>query len=373
MCREVLGNQRPQNLHIFVNSVEFIADVIQAAGLVPKQVKVVCSTSGDNAVKNERKLGSGFPISQPSDPVKKINFYTSTCFEGCDIFDRDGVTCIVSDGRKANTLLDISTMFTQICGRVRDSQYKGKVYHIYSTTRYSTDVSLQEFEQATYDNYTKAVRYADEINGLSEETRIRTLSKIPCLNEPYIIVEGNTLVADKTLADIDVLNFKISRQIYRSYKNLSNEMQANGYRIVCHSFSKIVETINGNSSARLSFQELFDEYARLKADKAKQPMFTFENNEAGCNVIAVKNPLVKQAYDLLGVDKVRGLKYHVGNIERELLKYQLSASESNVVSLVDKRLPQLAPIVKKRVKEELQQIYDTLGIKQIAKATDLEK
>lgn len=132
------------NLHIFVNSVEFIAKVIDTLKLAPEAVKVVCSTSGESRQENQRKLGNAYPIGQPSDPAKKINFYTSTCFEGCDIFDPDGVTFIVSDGRKAHTLLDISTLFTQICGRIRDSRYKAQIVHVYSTTKYSKAVTLDD-------------------------------------------------------------------------------------------------------------------------------------------------------------------------------------------------------------------------------------
>lgn len=123
--------------------------MIRLLKLSPETVKIVCSTSGDAKVDNEKKLGKTYSISQPSDPVKKINFYTSTCFEGCDLYDENGVTFIVSDGRKAHTLLDISTLFTQICGRIRDSKYKTEIIHVYSTTKYSDQVSLAEFIAST--------------------------------------------------------------------------------------------------------------------------------------------------------------------------------------------------------------------------------
>ena len=139
---------------------------------MPEQVKIVCSTSGDNGQSNQNKLGQNYPIEQPSDPVKKINFYTSTCFEGCDIYDENGVTFIVSDGGKANTLLDISTLFTQICGRLRNSRYKDEIVHVFSTTRYSQDISVDEFIAATKRTLQDAVRYVKEINSLSDDTRI---------------------------------------------------------------------------------------------------------------------------------------------------------------------------------------------------------
>ena len=82
----MLDSRLEHNLHIFVNSVEFIAKVIDLAKLTPNNVKVVCSTSGENSENNQRKLGKDYPIGQPSDPVRKINFYTSTCLDAAATF-----------------------------------------------------------------------------------------------------------------------------------------------------------------------------------------------------------------------------------------------------------------------------------------------
>ena len=369
-CRKVLDGGLEHNLHIFVNSVEFIAKVIDLAKLTPDRVKVVCSTSGDNGENNQRKLGKSYPIGQPSAPVRKINFYTSTCFEGCDIYDQQGVTFIISDGNKSNTLLDISTLFTQICGRLRDSRYKGEIIHVYSTTKYSRDVTLDEFVASTKKVLAEAVDYAKEINGLSETAREKTLSKIKYINEQYVRIEDNRLVVDKNLANMDIVNFKICRHIYRTYVNLTNELQRNGYTITRHSFSDIMEKIEDKANARVTFKELFDEYCRLKTTK---PFFSLESHEDLCAQIAVKYPLVKQAYDGLGTDKVQALKYHVSNIKRELMKRQPAPTEYKIVKMINATFQKQSPIAKSKVKDILQGIYDDLGIKQTAKATDINK
>lgn len=350
--------------------MEFIAKVIDLAKLSADQVKIVCSTSGDNAETNQRKLGRDYPIGQPSDPVRKINFYTSTCFEGCDIYDQNGVTFIVSDGNKSHTLLDISTLFTQICGRLRDSKYKGEIIHVYSTTKYSQEVTLDEFVAATKKTLQEAVQYADEINKLSETTRIKTLSKIKYINEQYVRIEDNRLVVDKNLANMDIVNFKICRHIYRTYVNLTNELQRNGYAIKQHSYSEIMEKIENKANARITFKELFDEYHRLKTTK---PFFSLESHEDLCAQIAAKHPLVKQAYDDLGTARVQALKYHVGNIKRELTKRQPLSTEYKIVKMINTTFQKQTPIAKSKVKAELQRIYDDLGIKQTAKAADLTK
>lgn len=370
-CQKVLdGGGLPHNLHIFVNSVKFISRVIKLAGLLPEQVKIVCSTSGDNGQSNQNKLGQSYPIEQPSDPVKKINFYTSTCFEGCDIYDENGVTFIVSDGGKANTLLDISTLFTQICGRLRNSRYKDEIVHVFSTTRYSQDISVDEFIAATKKTLSEAEDYVADMNSLREATRIKTLSKIPYINERYVRIENNKLVVDKNLANIDIVNFKTCHHIYRTYVNMASELQRNGYSITHHSFSKVIDKVECNPASKVTFKELFDEYCRLKETK---PAFSFVSHENLCGLIAAKNPLVKQAYDELGAAKVQALKYHVGNIRRELIKLQPLSVEHKIMMMINASLPKQTNIAKSKIKEKLQKIYESLGVKQTAKASDLAK
>ena len=358
----------PYNLHIFVNSVEFIAKVIDTLKLAPEAVKIVCSTSGDSRQENQRKLGNAYPIGQPSDPAKKINFYTSTCFEGCDIFDPDGVTFIVSDGRKAHTLLDISTLFTQICGRIRDSRYKAQIVHVYSTTKYSKAVTLDEFVAATQRTLADAEKFASDINAVDEPSREKLLKKISYINEQYVRIADNRLVVEKNLANMDIVNFKISRHIYATYVNLTDELQRNGYTITRHTFSEIMEKIENKANARVTFKELFDEYHRLKTTR---PFFSLDNHEELCARIALKYPLVKQAYDELGTAKVQALKYHVGNIRRELVKGLSIGDDYKIVKMINDAFQKQTPITKNKAKERLQEIYDTLGLQRKAKATDL--
>ena len=104
-CAKVLRDELPYNLHIFVNSVEFIAKVIDTLKLAPEAVKVVCSTSGESRQENQRKLGNAYPIGQPSDPAKKINFYTSTCF-----FDTDLNIGRIESGRHSISLTTLADL-----------------------------------------------------------------------------------------------------------------------------------------------------------------------------------------------------------------------------------------------------------------------
>jgi len=350
-----------------VNSVDFIKNAVKKAELLPEQVKIVCANSDENI----KKLGKDYKIETPSDPVKKVNFYTSTAFEGCDIYDKQGRIYIVSDAAKAQTLVDISTLFIQICGRIRNSIYNSEITHIYNTTRYSEDLTMEEFIESTQKTLNKAVKFADDINQVPEDSREIVLSKIPYINEQYVRIENNLLKVDKNFANIDIVNFKITKQIYKTVITLSEEHIKNGFgvSVKCINIKSAAEEKEMNPKAKVSFKELFDEYVRVK----EMPMMynLAENPHYKLTVIEQNNPLIKEAYNKLGKEKVAELKYVQTNIKRELLKQLDIANEYKVVKMINDCITYQTAIPNVTIKAKLQEIYSTLGIKRTAKATDL--
>ena len=101
-----------------------------------------------------------------------------------------------------------------------------------------------------------------------------------------------------------------------------------------------------------------------------EQFFVVESPAELCAVIELRHPLVKQAYDELGAAKVQALKYHVGNIRRELVKGLSIGDDYKIVRMINDAF-QKQTIAKNKAKERLQEIYDTLGLQRKAKATDL--
>ena len=360
------------NLHFFLNSVESIKKAIQKAGLLPEQVKIVCAK--DKEGKNARKLGADYAIKMPSDTVKKVNFYTSTAFEGCDIFDKFGRTYIVSEATKAHTLVDISTLFIQICGRIRDSKYNTEVFHIHSTTRYSENLTLDEFIARTKQTLNKAVKLAYDMNNVPEDSRAIVLSKIPYLNEQYVRIENNRLFVDKNLVNLDIYNFKITKQIYKTSITLAEEYQKSGFGVsvkVVKNIESVAEKLEMNPKAKVSFEELFKEYAEIKESGLLFSLNPQDNQHYKLKIIEEKNPLVKVAYEKLGKEKVEALKYIQTNIKRELFKMLDIADEEKIVKGINSCIPYHTAFPIKAVKDKIQELYDIIGIKKTAKATDL--
>jgi hypothetical protein len=89
--------------------------------------------------------------------------------------------------------------------------------------------------------------------------------------------------------------------------------------------------------------------------------------------ISFDKPLVKDAYDKLGVEEVRAMNYRVSNIKRAIIVKSKMADDVKITRLVNTALPKQNPIPAKRVKQFLQETYKDLGIESKAKATDLAK
>jgi len=362
------------NLHIFVNSVDFIASVIKKSNLSPEQVKVVCSNNsnpGRGIKPNQKKLGEDYKIEKALDSIKRINFYTSTCFEGCDIYDPLGKTYIVSDRNKRHTQLDISTLLIQICGRIRNTKYK-KITHIFSYTRYNSDISIEEFEKMVLNDYDKSKKLITEVNLLTEESRLRVIkgfSENYC-NENYITVIDDKLHLDKNLLNIDIVNFKIATGIYSNRIAYIEELRKNGIEHRCNKYDyyKSADAILKNKKTKLPFKEVFEDYIQLQANKSGiSPL----NKEL--NLINEERPLVAKAFFNLGVDKVRELNHNVSRIKAELIKISDSPHAEKIKKLLLKEIGMGKIIEDKIIKEKVQKIYRLLNIIKKPKATVLNE
>lgn len=358
LCKNAIAQQVDFNLHFFVNSVTFIGKVIRHAKLTPDQVKIVCSTSGESYDRNKEKM-DGFPISLPSGQPCKINFYTSTAFEGCDIFDKVGRTYIVSDGTATHSMLDVATTIRQIAGRIRDTQYK-EITHIYSKSRYGRDVSYEQFKSSTEQETDKAERFLKWYATADEDIK-------PTIYSDMKFINTETMTLDRNQLKLDLLNFRNWQEIYADSRNLITEYKRNGNEITSTDKHDIrIAKLETNGKAKIPFKELFDRYAELRANKGM-----FSMNDFAADLIVKRNPLVRESYEKLGAERVRELNYNQTQIKRELLKYEKTELAYKVVQRIKNDLPQQTAVPARIIKSKLQQIYNNLGIKQTAKATDL--
>ena len=199
IVREYLDGQQFGNCHIFINSVNFIAErVIKPLmkqygdfNVFKDKIRIVCGENESNIQKIRKAVAETFKdkdvlgktpdevdsvimeqmkqyavfgkfVQSINSETRKVNFYTKTAWLGADVFDKNGQIYIVSDGARKSTMADISTQYIQILGRIRDSS-NSKVIHLYSDNRYLNEDGKCQFLEDMTDRETQRNKWLDGI------------------------------------------------------------------------------------------------------------------------------------------------------------------------------------------------------------------
>lgn len=372
-----LTRETPEmNLHIFVNSVKLIAEIIRYSELTEENVRIICSDTTPSIGKsNKEKLP--FNISNIKDEVKKFNFYTSCAFEGCDIMDEHGKTIIVSSANHPQTLLDISTSIPQITGRIRNSRYKYDILHI------STFMRSEDIEAANNKRTNLVTERASAIDFVTDISRLKP-ANIKIIKEfhteykryrdkslsNYLFwnAQRKILQCDKTMFDWDIYTIDNIKHVYSSPRLLAQAYQRNGfaYHHTVNYFEPIKRANDDDTSS--SFRESFEKYVKLK----ESPIVTFCFTEREQDTIARWHPLIPKAYTFLGKETVRELNYRKSDIQVRLYQIESEPNKQAIRQSILERLSYDTRYTGSLIKSTLQEIYDVMGINKTATALDIK-
>lgn len=366
MCMNRIKDGSGPNYHMFMNSVKGISEIIRKAGLTPENCRVVCASTG----KNKSKLPEGFAISTANDPVKTINFYTSTCFEGCDLFDWESRTFIICDPNKPNTVLDISTSMLQICGRIRNSRNNGEMTLIYNTTRYEEEASLDLYLQRIEDEIAEAAEDIDWLNN-GPDTRLRRqlLLELQEFDAPFIRYENGDITIDQAMINLDIINYKILHGLFATQVNLDAEFEKNDMEIASNRYDADARYVELMATPKMSFKACSEKYAELKPQPGK---FSFTENE---QLIHLRNlcPEACDAVDKLGIETIRGMKFQKTNVLRKLASICDDAQGLKIKRELDRRLSKYQAYTVGDIRKVLGEVYQDCGFNKKPVATDLDR
>ena len=336
-----LSGELKGNAYFFVNSVQFIKETILFCNLDETNTRAIWS--------KHNKVQMPISLGKTIDSPRKINFFTSTCFEGVDLYDENAVIYIISDKTKSNTLVDISTAFQQIACRVRNTKYWDKIYHIYTSTRYDVALSYEEFKQESKKTIQLSNQYLDYINKAPEGFA----NLFTSLNEAYYIAKrGDEITFDENLVKIDLYNFKITRCLYKLRVNLTKEYQNHKFKV--QEYTSLIK-----KSFKISnvFKEVVEE-----CEKGDIDYLNWAFNKYDFLEVAVK---------YLGYKKMKELKYSPKTIKRYCMKYTHISKEEKVKKLCNDYFQTGLYYDNTTIKNEIQEIYNSLEIEKTAKASDI--
>lgn len=277
------------NLHIFINSVSTIKKIVSKMdGGV--SFRTVCSPNNkDRSSVNYRGINS---------KVMKVNFYTSTAFEGADIFDENGKTIVVSDTRISSTISDICTFLPQIAGRLRNSKYINQIEYIFSAESHRYyNKSQEEFGLFVAENKVNGENILSGVSKLDKREYNSTFSVFSSgldeLQKSYVNIYDGKLFYDNNLKLIDIDNynqFMVITELYtqnphhyfHEAKKEIKEIQETDCLGGCKSIyeKELYKYINKGVPYRKDvILEIMDKYDIVDTDKVGNRFFTLNFSE----------------------------------------------------------------------------------------------
>ena len=201
-----------EELYIFLNSVSSIRQICDTLHLNDEDVKICCA----NRIRN-RKLMGEYNISSVTSPNKKLNFFTSKCFQGCNLFTNNGLILVVSDANRDSMVTDLTSDLVQIAGRLRDNNeyhncFRNFLVHIYATK--SDVLSDEEFEEVMNEKTSQANTLISASNKLNEEEAKAMFERMNLTND-VVTIENNKLV----YSELKENYFRYWQELRKSYKD----------------------------------------------------------------------------------------------------------------------------------------------------------
>ena len=262
----IIESYKDRNLHIFLNSIATINSVIKK--LDNPDYRVVCSVNSKTKIRNYAEVNS---------EIKHLNFYTSCAFEGCDIYDKNGLCIILSDTNVATTVLDIATKVRQVCGRLRDSKYKDECILILNTNKHRyAGTTKTDFLNLVEDSKRRGIRKAELTSKLDDDdyiTELKLFSEDTYYNL-YLNKHDNKIFYDDNLRKLDLYNYDLISEIYSNSLSVLKEAEE-------HHFTPNIIKDTINKGLPFIYNKLTEldksEYTYEELESIFKPLFNQKN------------------------------------------------------------------------------------------------
>ena len=355
----------------YLNSVEDIIKAIKSNKLSPEECNIICSKTNKKNLDKLKRLGFSIgSVQKKGELHKTFTFVTKCAFEGVDMYHPSGITYIFADPNLENLSLDISIDIEQIMGRQRleSNVFRYDAMMFFKTTKGSNIINQKDFDK----NIKGKIDYTKEkinyYNSLDDELKIREFESIDIIHnsvgfkKDYISFYPNP-VTNELEARENIL-VKISE--YRAWdircNNYFNQLRViSGINKICGDYQYPVDELFGIFYITNDFQ------TRMKAYCDFLESHPEAQDEVEQKSVGIIDAEYHTYYRKLGPEVIKTHRFR-----KDELKNLLEFSNSNIKDKILEVFKPGTTLPKKEIKESLQDIYNNLGIKKTAKATDLE-
>lgn len=237
------------------------------------------------------------------------------------------------------------------------------IVHIFNTTGkrdLDLEISYSDMVQRTYEDLEGAREIIELVN--SSEKAKKSAEKF--LNKEYVMIdEDGKYYINDMLIKLDLFTFKLEQSIYKNGISIMKHYGANGMITNNPEYEKLEGAIK-TKSKKLTFKEAFLKYVEL----IDNPFSLLEAD----NILKVQ-PLVKEAYEKLGADRVRNLKYIKKRIEEALISLDEDESNEFKIAMILQNEVEIGFNTTTALQSALASAYSSVGVKKAVKASDITK
>ena len=322
-----LNGHKSTEAFFFINSVRDIASILKHCNLSKDEARIICADNDEN-----REKLIGYDISNSRSDNKMFNFITSKSFEGADYKSETGICFVVSSASNPHTQASIDTDIPQIAGRIRtkDNPFRNHLVHIFNTTykKLNLDMTYEQMEAKTLDALQTAqetVKLFNSTTNKKVKDNLRDNLKHD-LNSLYMKYDkqNDEFIINDILPKLELYNFQVNQEIYKNGASVAKAYKENGTEVKKDEYKKL-DTKMDLTDKKISFKDAFIQYADLAKSNPYAPALIF---------LEQLQPLVKVAYEKLGVEKVRNLRYVKKSIEAALKSLDADKTKEQRLSLM---------------------------------------
>lgn len=365
------------NAYFFYNSVEAISQVcykLLKAGLCSvSDIRIIAADKNSSYI--HKYVSTELNIESVVSSPKKLNFLTAKAFEGCDIYDEDGVTYVCADARKKHTRLEIHTKIPQIVNRIRNSKYNNEVYLLYTKSFISTNVSKEEFIIQTEAAISKANRQVDSIKNMDSETKELLDTNFLETSEYFTKDVDGSIIANPNAGKRALALWESANQTYSVFKTANSlestevcspliELMFNGGNTTEFQLPSGAEKIKLGGKAA-NFTTVCKEYLEALETRNKEQIEFIEGYD---DIFRLARLTFKGSIH----SDFSASSYRRSNIEKRL-DIQIGCNSIKLVSNIHNTFKVGETVAKEKIKEKLDDLYQAEGISKKAKATDLKE
>jgi len=392
VCLEHLKGTRNSNAYVFINSVKAIKSLVKLLlsneEATFNDINIIAAASNESQI--ETDLGKDFSIGKAptkKGTPKKLNFVTSTGFEGQDFYDSNGKVYIVSDGSFEYMKLDLLTQVPQIVGRLRDSNLNDNIPIILVPNEVEESQTFEMFRKNLKIQLSTARKDAKErtrlfnvakerfdgIDKLSSENFERFLKEVK--DKPEYYVSDGKVSTNKLYYLTSLNKWDIKQQGFLAVYNeevgllqakYSEFFEMNFKNELVHNMP--VEFIKYRKGIQQPMENLISKsFELLDLWLSSDNVISTDKENISPEYYAFYVPnWIKEAYFTIGTDEMIKLRYSKTKIESFTNEYRLHKLVSDKLNLEIGEY-----YLNSDLKSKIQEAFDSIGISGRAKATDI--